>query len=102
MAGVGVEPPAPAAAEPLENLDIGHVVHELDLRLGGRPGRHGDQFVAQPGAVEAVVHGPQTLGALGVTQSGVVGQVLRMGDEGDRHPAMTVTGIAGMPTLWGV
>jgi hypothetical protein len=31
-----------------------------------------------------------------------VGQVLRMGDEGDRHPRMTVTGIAGLPTLWGV
>src|SRR4029450_6834679 len=87
---VRVEPPAPAAAEPLESLDIGPVVDELYLRLGGRPGRHGDQLVAEPGAVEAAVHGTQTLGALGVAESGVVGQVLRVGDEGERHPAMTV------------
>ena len=75
---------------------------ELDLRLGGRPGRDGHQLVAEPGAVEAIVHGPQALRALGVAESRVVGQVLRMGDEGDRHPRMTVTGIAGLPTLWGV
>ena len=30
------------------------------------------------------MHGSQALGALGVAESGVVGQVLRVGDEGDR------------------
>jgi hypothetical protein len=37
-----------------------------------------------------------------VAEAGIVGQVLRMGDESDRHPSMTVTGIAGLPTLWDV
>ncbi len=75
---------------------------ELDLRLGGRPRRDGHELVAEPGTGDAVVHGLQALGALGVAHPGDVGQVLRMGDEGDRHPPMTVTGIAGLPTLWDV
>jgi hypothetical protein len=37
-----------------------------------------------------------------VAEAGIVGQVLRVGDEGDRHPPMTVTGIARLPTLWDV